>query len=88
MFHINQKKQTYTGLFFLSDIVIDASSKVQRKSSTRLTKSASMVLRSKRYGSISKSLAGSVLSQAAPKVKLLKSRNVSKKRKFVVNQSY
>lgn len=88
MFYIDHKKEAYTALMFLSDIVIDASPKAQRKSSPRLAKRASMVLRSKHHGTILKSLAGSVLSQAAPKAKLLKAGDGSKKRKYVVNQSY
>ncbi len=88
MFYRNQTKKTYTDIIFLSDIVINKYSKRQRKSSSILTKRAAVVLRSKRYGTISKSLAGSVLSQAAPKAKILERLNKNKKRKSIVNQSY
>lgn len=79
MFYINQIKQTYTNIIFLSDIAISKYSKLQRKSSPVLAKRASIVLRSKRHGNIMKSLAGSVLSQAAPKAKILKRLDKSKK---------
>lgn len=88
MFYRNQTKQIYTDIIFLSDIVINKYSRMQRKSSPMLAKRASVVLRSKRYGTIPKSLAGSVLSQAAPKAKIFKRLNINKKRKSIFNQSY
>lgn len=88
IFYINRTDQTYTNIIFLSDVVINTYSNTQRKSSPRLAKLASIVLRSKNYGTISASLAGSVLSQAEPKAKLLKGCNGMKTREYRVSQSY